>query len=143
MRNKTVLTFLVMLWILLCIAISNIFGRDIPITGKASWYGPKFHSKKTANGEIYNQNDLTAASNYLPFNTIVRVVRITNGNSVDVRINDRGPFICKEKIDNKCTKWEKHPTRIIDLSKAAMMQLDPTLKLGVIEVRLIWKEEKN
>jgi rare lipoprotein A len=63
----------------------------------ASWYGPGFHGKKTASGEIFNQNAMTAAHKTLPFGTIVRVTY--NGKSVDVRINDRGPFIKGRTID--------------------------------------------
>ncbi len=77
--------------------------------GMASWYGGKFHGRQTANGEIFNTNDLTAAHNELPFNTIVTVTNIINGKSVQVRINDRGPFV---------------GDRIIDLSYAAAKSLD-------------------
>jgi rare lipoprotein A len=72
----------------------------------ASWYGPGFHGKKTASGEIFNQNDMTAAHKTLPFGTIVKVTY--NGKSVKVRINDRGPFI---------------KGRTIDLSKAAAQKI--------------------
>ena len=70
--------------------------------GIASWYGPGFHGKLTSNGEKYNQNAMTAAHKHLPFGTEVRVLNLDTGKSIDVRINDRGPF--KEG-------------RIIDLSK--------------------------
>ena len=73
-------------------------------SGKASWYGPGFHGKKTANGERFNTNDLTAAHKTLPFGAKVRVTNERTGNSVVVRINDRGPYA---------------HGRIIDLSKAA------------------------
>src|SRR4030095_5125444 len=59
--------------------------------GIASWYGPGFHGRRTANGEIYNQYDLTAAHQTLPHGTQVRVTNLTNGRAVQVRINDRGP----------------------------------------------------
>jgi rare lipoprotein A len=77
-------------------------------SGVASWYGPDFHGKDTANGETYNQNAATAAHKTLPFNTLVRVRNEDTGKSVVVRINDRGPF-----------KKE----RIIDLSKKAATEL--------------------
>ncbi|ACK73686.1 rare lipoprotein A [Gloeothece citriformis PCC 7424] len=67
--------------------------------GIASWYGPGFHGRRTANGERYNQNGLTAAHRYLPFGTKVRVTNLNNGRSVTVRINDRGPFIGGRIID--------------------------------------------
>ncbi len=69
------------------------------IDGIASWYGPRFHGRKTANGERYDQNQLTAAHKSLPFNTKVRVTNKRNGKSVVVRINDRGPFVGKRVID--------------------------------------------
>lgn len=73
-------------------------------TGIASWYGPKFHGKKTASGEIFNQNDLTAAHKKLPFGTLVKVFNPLTKKSVVVRITDRGPF---------------KKGRVIDLSKRA------------------------
>lgn len=76
--------------------------------GIASWYGGKFHGRTTANGEKYNMWSLTAAHRTLPFGTKVRVTNTRNGNSVVVRINDRGPFIAG---------------RIIDLSRAAASQI--------------------
>lgn len=61
-------------------------------TGIASWYGPDFHGKRTANGEIYDKNELTAAHRTLQMPSLVRVTNLENGRSVVVRINDRGPF---------------------------------------------------
>ena len=77
-------------------------------TGKASWYGPGFHGKKTANGEVYDQNELTAAHRTLPLGTEVEVTNIKNGKSVAVEINDRGPYV---------------GGRVIDLSRAAAIEL--------------------
>ena len=65
----------------------------------ASWYGPGFHGRRTANGERYNQNGYTAAHKSLPFGTKVRVTNLRTGKSVMVRINDRGPFIRGRVID--------------------------------------------
>ena len=76
--------------------------------GRASWYGPSFHSRLTANGETYNMHGMTAAHKTLPMNTIVRVTNHNNNQSTVVRINDRGPFV---------------GTRIIDLSKAAAKEI--------------------
>ncbi|WP_041934058.1 septal ring lytic transglycosylase RlpA family protein [Gloeothece verrucosa] len=67
--------------------------------GMASWYGPGFHGRRTANGERFNQRDLTAAHRYLPFGTLVRVTNLNNNRSVTVRINDRGPFVRGRIID--------------------------------------------
>lgn len=75
------------------------------VQGQASWYGPGFHGRPTASGEPFNRNALTAAHRSLPFGTRVRVENLRTGRSVEVRINDRGPF--------------GHRRRIIDLSEAA------------------------
>lgn len=93
--------------------------------GRASWYGPDFHGKRTANGETYNMNRLTAAHRTLPFNTRVRVDNLENGQSVIVRINDRGPYI---------------GNRIIDLSREAATQLG-MIRNGTANVRLYLLEE--
>lgn len=78
-------------------------------TGIASWYGPGFHGKATASGEIYNQNDFTAAHQTLPLGTRVMVTNLENGRSTEVLINDRGPFA---------------KGRIIDLSRSAAQSID-------------------
>jgi len=68
-------------------------------TGVASWYGPGFHGRRTANGEIYDQYELTAAHQTLPLGTRVMVTNLSNGRAVEVRINDRGPFVDGRVID--------------------------------------------
>jgi rare lipoprotein A len=68
-------------------------------TGIASWYGPNFHGKYTANGELYDMNDVTAAHKTLPLPSIVRVTNLENGRSIKVRVNDRGPFVKGRIID--------------------------------------------
>ena len=78
-------------------------------TGLASWYGPPYHNHKGANGEIYDQNALTAAHRTIPLNSVVRVTNESTKHSVVVRITDRGPF-----VDN----------RVIDLSLAAARAVD-------------------
>lgn len=80
------------------------------ITGVASWYGPYFHGRLTATGEVYNQFDLTAASRTLPFDTYVKVTNKINGKRVVVRINDRGPYV------------DEH-LRVLDLSYGAATYL--------------------
>jgi len=70
--------------------------------GIASWYGDKFHGKKTANGEIYNMHAMTAAHKTLPLGTIVSVRRLDNNREITVRVNDRGPFITGRIIDLSC-----------------------------------------
>jgi rare lipoprotein A (peptidoglycan hydrolase) len=88
--------------------------------GTASWYGPRFHGRKTANGETFNQRALTAAHRKLPLGTVVEVTSLDTGRSVTVRINDRGPYI---------------EGRIIDLSHAAAERLG-IVEQGVGKVRL-------
>jgi rare lipoprotein A len=70
-----------------------------PFFALASWYGPGFHGRITANGEVYNQWGLTTAHKSLPFGTRVRVTNPRNGRSVVVRVNDRGPFIGPREFD--------------------------------------------
>jgi len=89
--------------------------------GKASWYGGKFHGRKTANGEIFDLTKFTAASRTLPLGTYVLVVNLENGRRVVVRINDRGPYV---------------EGRIIDLSMASAMKID-MIKKGVSRVAVI------
>ena len=88
--------------------------------GVASWYGPKFHGRKTANGEIFDMERLSAAHPTLPLPSIVKVTNLENGKSVQLRVNDRGPFA---------------HDRLIDLSKAAASQLDFRSK-GLAKVRV-------
>ncbi|MDD5362822.1 MAG: septal ring lytic transglycosylase RlpA family protein [Ignavibacteria bacterium] len=76
--------------------------------GMASWYGPGFHGRKTASGETFNTNELTAAHKSLPFNTLLRVTNLENGRYTIVRVNDRGPYA---------------RGRIIDLSYAAKIEI--------------------
>lgn len=98
-------------------------------TGIASWYGGKFHGRRTANGEIYNMNRLTAAHRTLPFNSIVEVVNLNNRKKIIVRINDRGPFV---------------KNRIIDLSFKAARVLDMAEKgTAPVELRIIKTSELN
>ena len=72
---------------------------DYDETGIASWYGPNFHGKDTANGETYDMNELTAAHRTLPMPSFVRVVNLENGRSIVLRVNDRGPFAKGRIID--------------------------------------------
>lgn len=94
-------------------------------SGIASWYGPNFHGKLTANGETFNMNDLTAAHRTLPFNTWVRVENLDTGKTVDVRINDRGPYV---------------GNRVIDLSRRSAREVD-MIDAGTANVRLFLLEE--
>lgn len=87
--------------------------------GKATWYGQFFHGRTTASGEIFDKNELTAAHKHLPFNTVVEVTNLANGESVEVRITDRGPY---------------GPGRVIDLSSKAFSEI-ASLGAGVINVQ--------
>ena len=110
----------------------QVFGKNyLPLktadgyseTGLASWYGPGFHGRQTANGETYDMYQMSAAHKTLPLPTYARVTNLDNGNSVIVKINDRGPF---------------HDNRIIDLSYAAAARLDILGKgTGLVEVQAI------
>jgi len=88
--------------------------------GVASWYGPGFDGKRTASGEVYDMEDMTAAHQRLPFGTRVRVDNLDNGRRTEVRINDRGPFV---------------DDRIIDLSRAAAREIE-MLGQGTARVRI-------
>lgn len=89
--------------------------------GKATWYGGKFHGRKTASGERFDKHAMTAAHRKLKFGTRVRVTNQKNGRSVVVRINDRGPFGGKG--------------RIIDVSEAAARKLG-MIRAGVVPVHV-------
>jgi len=87
---------------------------------KASWYGPGFHGRKTANGEVYDQNSFTAAHKSLKFGTLLKITNLKNNKSVVIRINDRGPYI---------------HGRDLDLSKAAASELGMVRK-GVAKLKV-------
>src|SRR5262245_53708801 len=96
-------------------------------TGLASWYGPKFHGRRTASGEVFNQDKFTAAHPTLPWGTKVKVTNLANGKSVDVRINDRGPF---------------GKGRIIDVSRAAARSLG-MVGQGIANVQIEWLSDSE
>lgn len=73
--------------------------RNFEQQGVASWYGKKFHGRKTSNGEIYDMYAMTAAHKTLPLGTYIRVSNLDNGRSVDLRVNDRGPFVRGRIVD--------------------------------------------
>ena len=89
--------------------------------GVASWYGPKFHGKRTSNGETYNMHAPTAAHRTLPFNTMLLVRNLENGREVMVRVNDRGPFA---------------RNRVLDLTRAMAIKLD-MIRKGTAKVRIV------
>lgn len=87
----------------------------------ASYYADRFHGRRTASGDPYDRNAMTAAHRRLPFGTRLRVINLENGQAVEVRINDRGPFVAG---------------RVIDVSYAAARKLG-MLERGVVKVRLV------
>lgn len=99
----------------------HIEKRGYEEEGLASWYGPRFHGRRTANGEKFNRNALTAAHRTLPFGTKVLVTNPENEKFVVVRINDRGPH---------------RKNRIIDLSQAAAREIG-LLRSGVARVEVV------
>lgn len=116
------------LWLIACAFFLLVScGRKITESGQASFYGDGdgYHGRKTANGERFNKNKLTAAHKTIPFGTIVKVTNLSNGKTVKVRINDRGPFV---------------KGRIIDLSLKAAKKIDMRGK-GVADVRLRYKKK--
>lgn len=116
-------------------------------TTRVSWYGPGFHGKVTANGEIYSQDSLTCASPYMRFGTKVKVTNLANNKSVVVRVNDRGPYHCYVDSLKKVKPYyplKAHPKRGFDLSKAAFNSISD-LEKGVLKVKyeVIYKPLKN
>jgi rare lipoprotein A len=100
--------------------------RKITENGKASYYADKFEGRRTASGETFRQNNMTAAHRTLSFGTKVKVINLANGRSVKVRINDRGPYA---------------QGRIIDLSKKAARKLG-IISTGVAPVEIQYKRKR-
>ncbi len=113
----------IVIFLIIAISLFLVCNKEEPSyteTGTASYYARSLHGKITASGEIYHHDSLTAAHLTLPMGTLLKVVSLENGNSVVVRVNDRGPYV---------------PNRILDLSRAAFKELAP-LREGLIEVRI-------
>ncbi|NJN00017.1 MAG: septal ring lytic transglycosylase RlpA family protein [Phormidesmis sp. RL_2_1] len=108
-------------------ALENLQPSTISFDGEASWYGPYFHGRPTANGETYNQNDLTVAHKSLPFGTYLKVRNLINDKTVVVRVNDRGPYV---------------GDRSLDLSKAAADCLGSE-QVGVIPYEAVILKQAN
>ncbi len=118
MLNKIITYSIILAFVVLC----PLAGAQDSSTqvGRASWYGKKHHGKRTANGERFDMHALTAAHRTLPFGTRIRVLNLSNGREVVVRINDRGPYVKK---------------RIIDLSHRAAKDIG-MLRQGVARVKI-------
>lgn len=110
--------FITMFFLVVCCSPKEEEIEMIEIEGKASYYARMFEGKETASGEVFENQELTAAHRTLPFDTEVEVVNPENGKTVSVRINDRGPY---------------RKGRIIDLSRAAARELG-MLDSGIIDV---------
>ncbi|MBD8573582.1 septal ring lytic transglycosylase RlpA family protein [Pseudomonas syringae] len=117
---RQLLTACTLLSLLAGCSSHSVDPRGYNETGKASWYGARHHGKRTASGEAFNQNALTAAHRELPFGSRVKVTNLTNQRSVVVRINDRGP---------------NTRGRLIDISKKAAEQLG-MVRSGTATVRV-------
>ncbi len=107
--------------------LTKQYEKNHQLRGYASWYGKEFHKKLTASGERYNIREYTAAHKTLKFGTMVEVINLENGNSVKVKINDRGPFVVG---------------RVIDLTPKAFKKLAP-LDAGVIPIKIIILDDNN
>ncbi len=103
----------------LLLLLPQVFALEAE-TGEASWYGPGFHGRRTANGEVFDKEALTAAHRTLPFGTLVRVRNLDNGREALLRINDRGPFA---------------RGRILDVSEAGARALG-MIESGTARVRI-------
>ena len=124
MKNKFLVGIFIFLSINMSLSALTLYKNDVT----ASYYAEKFHGKRTSNGEIFNMNDLTCAHKSLPFNTILKVTNLSNGKTVQVRVNDRGPFVAGREID---------------LSKAAAKKLG-MINSGTAKVKIqIVKMGKN
>ena len=120
--QRKIVVILLILILLACAARPSVRKPAVyDRTGIASYYANKLHGRKTASGERYNKNALTAAHPFLPFGTRVRVINLKNGREVKVRINDRGPFA---------------KGRIIDVSYAAARKLN-MVRSGLVRVRVV------
>lgn len=125
MRSRTLRRLSVSLVAVVCFASAIIRPVTAPATdheldGYASWYAGKFQGRVTASGEVFDTNEMTAAHRTLPFDTVVEVTHLESSRAVEVRINDRGPFV---------------EGRVIDLSRAAADALGMTGE-GIAQVRL-------
>lgn len=110
-----------------CLFLLNACAPRLHERGGASYYADKFKGRRTASGEKFRQHKLTAAHKSLPFGTKVKVKNLSNGHTVKVRVNDRGPFV---------------PGRIIDLSKKAARRLG-IIQSGTANVEITYKKRRK
>lgn len=119
--KRDILLFSILAFMLGCATLGPSSTPGDANEGEAVYYSDRLHGRKTASGARYNKDAMTAAHRTLPFGTVVRVTNLTNRRSVQVTINDRGPF--------------SHHSRIIDLSRKAAERID-MIRAGVVPVRI-------
>lgn len=117
--NRKRLTKIIIISYFFCI-MANLSAEVYRERAVVSYYAGDFNGKKTSNGEYFNMNEMTCASKTLPFDTLLKVTNLSNGLSVQVRVNDRGPFVAGRELD---------------LSKAAAQKLD-MIKSGTATVKI-------
>lgn len=116
---KSALTFILFAGLTIFGSASVFSGGNVLSgSGKASYYGERFHGKLTASGTVFNMNEMTTAHRSLPFGTKVKITNLRNGKSVVVKVTDRGPFV---------------KSREFDLSKAAFQEI-ASISTGVISI---------
>lgn len=119
--KKTFLFRISFIFLFVLLGCNSMFALELyKADAIVSYYGDKFHGKPTSSGETYNMNDLTCANKYLPFDTVLKVTNLANKKSVQVRVNDRGPFVSGRELD---------------LSKAAAVKID-MIASGTTHVRI-------
>jgi rare lipoprotein A len=104
------------------VKMHHLYATGEAIGGMASWYGPYFHGRQTATGEIYDQEELTAAHPTLPFDTYLKVTNLKNGQSVVVRVNDRGPY-----FDNRILDISHRAARCIGSTDSGVVPIEATI----------------
>jgi rare lipoprotein A len=104
------------------------------ISGLASWYGPYFHGRETATGEIFDQNELTAAHPSLPFGTYLKVTNLANGKSVVVRVNDRGPY-----FDNRVLDLSNRAARCIYSEDKGVVEIEASVMQPTLNANIAFK----
>lgn len=135
---------LLIFWFLLFFSCVKIYKKDFTLKkgyvekGIASYYGKEFEGKKTASGELFDPNKLTAAHRYLPFDTVIKVTNLENGKVSVLRVNDRGPFVkgrildCSEKGAKELGFYLQGTARVkIEVIKEGKEKISPTTEIVV------------
>lgn len=128
--------------VILTLAITNAIGQTREV-GIASYYGDEFQGRTTANGEKFDQNKFTAAHKTLPFDTKVKVTHLSNGKSVVVRINDRGPFVKGRIIDLSKVAAQEIGLTVDGTAKVEVQKVSDDVALGDVSKRRTKNKSKN